>query len=69
MNQSRLTTTAVTALRIILGFLFAAHGWQKFIDWTIAGTQASFATMGSNSDMVLIRRSAPSSAWGLWLYP
>ena len=46
MNQSRLTTTAITALRIILGFLFAAHGWQKFNEWTIAGTQASFAKMG-----------------------
>lgn len=46
MNQSRLTTTALTALRIILGFVFAAHGWQKFNEWTIAGTQASFAKMG-----------------------
>src|SRR5919112_6316555 len=46
MNQSQLTTTAITALRIVLGFLFAAHGWQKFNEWTIAGTQASFAKMG-----------------------
>ncbi|KIC70040.1 DoxX family protein [Pseudarthrobacter phenanthrenivorans] len=46
MNHSRLTTTALTALRIVLGFLFAAHGWQKFNEWTIAGTQASFAKMG-----------------------
>lgn len=46
MNQSRLTTTAITVLRIILGFLFAAHGWQKFNEWTVAGTQASFAEMG-----------------------
>jgi putative oxidoreductase len=46
MNQSRLTTTALAALRIILGFLFAAHGWQKFNVWTFAGTQASFAKMG-----------------------
>lgn len=46
MNQSRLTTTAVTVLRVILGFLFAAHGWQKFNEWTIAGTQAAFAQMG-----------------------
>lgn len=46
MNQSRLTTVALTVLRVILGFLFAAHGWQKFNDWTIAGTQASFAKMG-----------------------
>jgi putative oxidoreductase len=46
MNKSALTTTALAALRIILGFLFAAHGWQKFNEWTIAGTQASFAKMG-----------------------
>lgn len=46
MNQTSLNTTAVTALRIVLGFLFAAHGWQKFNEWTIAGTQASFAKMG-----------------------
>ena len=46
MNHSLLTTTALTALRIVLGFLFAAHGWQKFNEWTIAGTQASFAKMG-----------------------
>ncbi|GGI02580.1 DoxX family protein [Arthrobacter liuii] len=46
MNKPALTTTALAALRIILGFLFAAHGWQKFNEWTIAGTQASFAKMG-----------------------
>ena len=46
MNQTRLTTIALTALRVVLGFLFAAHGWQKFNEWTIAGTQASFAKMG-----------------------
>lgn len=46
MNQSRLTTTAITVLRVILGFLFAAHGWQKFNEWTVAGTQAAFAQMG-----------------------
>ena len=46
MNQSRLTTTAITVLRVILGFLFTAHGWQKFNEWTVAGTQAAFAQMG-----------------------
>jgi putative oxidoreductase len=46
MNHTSLTTTAITILRVILGFLFAAHGWQKFNKWTIAGTQASFAKMG-----------------------
>lgn len=46
MNQTPLVTTALTILRVILGFLFAAHGWQKVNEWTIAGTQASFAKMG-----------------------
>ncbi|HYH77737.1 MAG TPA: DoxX family protein, partial [Arthrobacter sp.] len=46
MNQTPLTTTSITILRVILGFLFAAHGWQKFNEWTIAGTQASFVKMG-----------------------
>jgi len=46
MNQPTLTTTALTILRVIAGFLFAAHGWQKFSEFTIAGTQASFAKMG-----------------------
>lgn len=46
MNQSTLATTALTILRVIVGFLFAAHGWQKFNEFTIAGTQASFTKMG-----------------------
>ena len=46
MNQAVLTTTARTILRVVTGFLFAAHGWQKFNEFTIAGTQASFAKMG-----------------------
>lgn len=46
MNQSMLTTSARTILRIVTGFLFAAHGWQKFNEFTIAGTQAAFAQMG-----------------------
>lgn len=46
MNQSSLTTTARTVLRMATGFLFAAHGWQKFNEFTIPGTQAAFAQMG-----------------------
>ena len=46
MNQSPLTTTALTILRVVAGFLFAAHGWQKFNEFTIAGTQAAFSKMG-----------------------
>lgn len=46
MNKSTLTTTALTVLRVILGFIFAAHGWQKINEYTLAGTQAAFAQMG-----------------------
>lgn len=46
MNQPTLTTTARLVLRIVTGFLFAAHGWQKFNEFTIPGTQAAFAQMG-----------------------
>lgn len=46
MNRKTLTTTGVTVLRIVVGFLFAAHGWQKFNEWTIEGTQAAFRDMG-----------------------
>ncbi|MGO4122340.1 DoxX family protein [Arthrobacter sp. YAF16] len=46
MNQPTLTTTARIILRVVTGFLFAAHGWQKFSEFTIPGTQAAFAQMG-----------------------
>ncbi|WP_081745018.1 DoxX family protein [Arthrobacter sp. H14] len=46
MNTHPLTTTAQTVLRVAAGFIFAAHGWQKFNESTIAGTQASFTEMG-----------------------
>ncbi|MGX9901036.1 DoxX family protein [Arthrobacter sp. SA17] len=46
MNQITLTHTALTILRVIVGFIFAAHGFQKFLEFTIPGTQAAFARMG-----------------------
>ena len=46
MTKNSLTTAGLTVLRIVLGFLFAAHGWQKFNEWTIGGTQAAFGDMG-----------------------
>lgn len=33
-------------LRIVLGLTFALHGWQKFTEFTIPGTQAAFREMG-----------------------
>ncbi|PYI40191.1 hypothetical protein CVS30_01350 [Arthrobacter psychrolactophilus] len=46
MNNIALNTAARTILRVVLGFLIASHGWQKFNEWTIAGTQGAFAQMG-----------------------
>lgn len=46
MNNLALNTAARTILRVVLGFLIASHGWQKFNEWTITGTQGAFAQMG-----------------------
>ncbi|POH57367.1 DoxX family protein [Arthrobacter glacialis] len=46
MHNLALNTAARTVLRIVVGFLFAAHGWQKYNEFTIAGTQGAFAQMG-----------------------
>lgn len=46
MNNLALNTAARTVLRVVVGFLFAAHGWQKYNEFTIAGTQGAFDQMG-----------------------
>jgi putative oxidoreductase len=43
---SSAATLGLTVLRVVLGATFLLHGWQKVTEWTIAGTQASFAQMG-----------------------
>ncbi|MGQ3384005.1 DoxX family protein [Glutamicibacter sp. TV12E] len=45
-NNPRLLASAQLVLRLAIGFLFAAHGWQKFSQFTIEGTTASFTQMG-----------------------
>jgi len=40
------STIALTVLRLALGAVFLAHGWQKIFEFTIPGTQAAFAEMG-----------------------
>lgn len=37
---------AMLAARVTLGVILIAHGWQKFSEWTIAGTTQSFEGMG-----------------------
>lgn len=44
--DSSAATLGLTLLRVVLGATFFLHGWQKFTEWTVAGTQASFAQMG-----------------------
>lgn len=41
-----LAATAQTMLRVVIGFLFAAHGWQKYFQYTLDGTTAAFGQMG-----------------------
>lgn len=42
-----MTSLALLIARIGLGIVFVAHGWQKFDEMGIAGTQAGFAKMGA----------------------
>jgi putative oxidoreductase len=41
-----LPTIGRTILRVVIGVVFFAHGWQKVFDYTIPGTQGAFAQMG-----------------------
>ncbi|MGQ7786057.1 DoxX family protein [Nesterenkonia sp. PF2B19] len=41
-----LTDLALLVARVALGVILVAHGWQKFDEWTVAGTAASFEGMG-----------------------
>jgi putative oxidoreductase len=41
-----LTDLALLVARVALGVILVAHGWQKFDEWTVAGTASSFGDMG-----------------------
>ena len=47
------STLALTVLRVALGVVFLAHGWQKIFEFTIPGTQAAFAEMGVPSAQLI----------------
>ncbi|SDL61094.1 DoxX protein [Corynebacterium mycetoides] len=32
--------------RVLLGVILIPHGWQRFNEWTLAGTSEAFAGMG-----------------------
>ncbi|PVG81642.1 hypothetical protein DDE18_16730 [Nocardioides gansuensis] len=38
--------TVLLLARLVVGVVFAAHGWQKFSEFGLAGTGESFAAMG-----------------------
>jgi len=46
MNNPTLTSIALTILRVVLGFIFVVHGWQKYNDIGLAGMQSGFGQMG-----------------------
>jgi putative oxidoreductase len=48
-----MATLALAILRVVLGFIFAVHGWQKYNDIGIAGMQAGFGQMGVPNAEVL----------------
>lgn len=37
---------ALLISRVALGIILVAHGWQKYNEWTIAGTAGAFEGMG-----------------------
>ncbi len=45
-NNPLLTSVALLVLRVALGGILIAHGWQKFSEYTLAGTASSFEQMG-----------------------
>ncbi|MDO7868859.1 DoxX family protein [Nocardioides jiangxiensis] len=45
INSTR-RNLALLGVRVLLGAVLVAHGWQKLHDWGIAGTRSSFADMG-----------------------
>ncbi|WP_328468958.1 DoxX family protein [Actinoplanes sp. NBC_00393] len=46
MNTAALRNLALLIARVGLGVIFIAHGWQKFTEYGLDGTAASFEQMG-----------------------
>ncbi|WP_160050961.1 MULTISPECIES: DoxX family protein [unclassified Nocardiopsis] len=46
MNTTVLRDLALLVARVGLGVIFIAHGWQKFTEYGLDGTAASFEQMG-----------------------
>ncbi len=41
-----LTDVALLIARAAVGVILVAHGWQKYDEWTVAGTATAFGDMG-----------------------
>ena len=46
MSTTLSSDLARLILRVALGVVFLAHGWQKFFQFTIPGAQGAFGAMG-----------------------
>ena len=46
MSTTLASDLARLILRVALGVVFLAHGWQKFFEFTIPGAQGAFGKMG-----------------------
>lgn len=46
MHPTTPLSLALAILRIPLGFVFLAHGWQKYAEYTLEGTTGAFTEMG-----------------------
>lgn len=47
MHKTQTSTAfGLLILRLALGFIMVAHGWQKFNQWTVAGVTEAFTGMG-----------------------
>lgn len=46
MRPALVRDLALLLARVGVGVVFVAHGWQKFFEWGMSGTTASFAKMG-----------------------
>lgn len=59
-HETRMSvSTGLLVLRLVLGVVFLMHAWQKFTQWGLAGTTATFAQMGVPMPQV----AAPVAAW------
>jgi putative oxidoreductase len=45
-NQTSNQSWGLTILRIVVGIVFLAHGWQKIFEYGFHGTAGAFAAMG-----------------------